>query len=196
MPDINEMGKVNANYGVCGITSSLYALYTHSPGQQQYFTSVGGRKAFVLGKIVEFLLQLKYTNTKMLKEIEAFTRKFDGYGGFNIDQYLKTYKSWSFSDSATDPPGDISVAIHPEAVVAFLRTSCNFRNAREIPLSQTRHEAIIGVTDGDPRFNVYKGLCHYVYKRGNTIYSWGQTFTSVADADTDFKACVMISMSG
>lgn len=196
MPGIDNMGKVNVNYGVCGFASSLYALYTHSPGSQVYLASAADKKLRVAAEIKTFLEILRAEDSKLRAEIETFTRSFGGsYSGFTIAEYIKSINSMTKSDALASSV-DISIALPPNAVVKYLRDICNLRSAKVVSSSTGRHEAIIGVADGDPKFTLYNGLCHYVYKRGKTIYSWGNQYTSLTDADASFTECVVISTSG
>jgi len=196
MPDINNMGKVNHDYGVCGFTSSLYALYTHSPGNQDYLSKAGDKKLRVAAEIKTYLQILKSEDSSLLAETAAFTRSFQGsYSGFTIAEYIRKINSMT-SSAATAESVDISIALPPDAVVKYLRDICNLRSAKIVDASASPHEAVVGVKNGDAKFKLYDGLCHYVYKRGSTIYSWGKQFTSVSDADASFSPCVMISTSG
>jgi len=54
-------------------------------------------------------------------------------------------------------------------------------------------DGIIGVADGGG-MKFYDGLCHYMYRHGGKIYSWGREFTSVAEADAKYQVVRLIKI--
>ena len=206
MPEINNIGQVNIDYGVCGFTSALYALYTQSPeNQQEYLSSAAKYKSRVAAEIKTFLKILEAegdasSENSLFKQITDFTRTFGGdYANFSIPQYVSAINTMTTGAAQADSV-DISIAMPPEGVVKYLREICNLNSAivdhRQQPWPK---EAIIGVRHGNTAAGMYDGLVHYVYRKEPTVYSWGKRFSDLAHAGQSqhrqYEACVMIAIS-
>lgn len=207
---LTDMGILNGEWGICGVTGSLYSLHVHSPGLKGKLAKTAKTDTMMVEMIAWYLTKLKADGAMdMWTEIEAFTRSFEGFEGFSLDAYHK--KANLAGDGM---PGaiygkahtDFSIALPPDAVVDFLRRICGFRNARVAwqanLLSQdaTPHlipgkEYIVGVIDTDMK--LYGGLCHYVYQAANgKVHSWGNVYDSVGEAGDGWGICTLISPSG
>jgi hypothetical protein len=62
-----------------------------------------------------------------------------------------------------------------------------------LSLFETGANGIIGVKRDDRP--MYGGLCHYMYRYGSKIYSWGNTYSSVKKANKDYTVILVISFS-
>ena len=78
---MDAMGTLNNPWGVCGFTSSLYALYENSPTLRGDLTSGAKVSTRVVAEIKSFLIQLEADgNSKTLAEIASFTSYLPGDG--------------------------------------------------------------------------------------------------------------------
>src|SRR5262245_42480931 len=86
---LDLMGWTNAGWGVCGFTSSFYAMYELNPGKQGLLLGAGIAHK-VLAEIKTYLMMLKAAGElTLLRDIEAFTASFSGFEKFTIDSYIK-----------------------------------------------------------------------------------------------------------
>ena len=181
---INAMGTLNNRWGVCGFTSSLYALYESSPSLRAELTDSAKVSTRVIAEIKSFLRQLEADgDALMLAEIATFTGTFPGFGGFTIAEYIRKINAVAAS-GASYAQGDFSIAMPPEAVVAYLKY-IGFRNARILAPTASlvgKTELVLGLADPDNKLVSYNGLAHYVYQKGAKIYTWGRQFDSIQDA--------------
>ena len=195
---MDAMGTLNNPWGVCGFTSSLYALYENSPTLRGELTSGAKVSTRVVAEIKSFLVQLEADgNSKTLAEIASFTSSFAGFGGFTIADYIRRINAVAAKNQSY-AKGDFSIAMPPEAVVAYLKY-IGFRNARVVT-DASKKELVLGVADPGGPLKQYGGLCHYLYKNDPTIYSWARKFPSVEKAaefaGKKYTVCAMISPHG
>ena len=190
----NDMGKMNIGWGICGFTSSLYALYEHNPTLRSSLAKGGKTGTRVLAEIKTYLRILQAEGeTTVLSDIEKFTKSFGGkFANFTVDSYIESINE--VVTSGANPNDDkYSVALPPGAVVDYLKRVCQFKDAKLVDLSAKGSEFILGVCGNDPKI-LYGGLEHYLYYLNGTIYSWGKTFTGkdlnegVAKAAAEVKA--------
>jgi hypothetical protein len=187
MGEIDSMGVSNKKYGVCGFTSSLYALYTRSPTSS---LAAGAQvDTRIMAEIKTYLTMLKADGrADLLAEIKDFTNTFPGFGGFTIDGYIEQIKA-----AVKSGIPNFSIAMTPSAVVDYLKRACEFKNAKEVALTDTSVELILGVRDAKGKSSPHKGLIHWVYYFNGTVFSWGEQFgggseaTSVAAAGKSKK---------
>lgn len=199
---LSDMGQKNDRWGVCGFTSSLYALYNNSPGLAHGdLSNVATSDIRFLNMIADYLDELQATGAAQLRQsIEAFTGSFPGYSGFSIDEYVRRIR-FIGTINATKAVGDFSLAMPPPTVVDFLKRRCGFGNAQVLGLADpARTEEVLGLSDPTGGLQQYGGLCHYVYKNAAGIHSWGDRFDDVAAAgagnpDTvGWTVCVRIAL--
>jgi len=176
--DINSMGKLNADQGICGFASSLYALYTHSPRKTEL--SEGAEvETRMLAEIKTYLKLLQADNrVDLMSAIQTFTRSFGGaYANFDLDKYIEQINAVANGGSV----GDFSIAMPPEAVVDYLRRACDFKSAKLLTGNMPDPaELILGLCS--TKMKMYNRLAHYVYQLNGTVYSWGMQFGSVQQA--------------
>src|SRR5687768_284235 len=90
LPKIDDMGVLNQGWGICGFSSSLYALYQNNPTQRLKLAEGGRTATMMLAEIKVYLktLQIEERND-LLQAIQTFTRSFGkGFSGFTIDGYI------------------------------------------------------------------------------------------------------------
>lgn len=190
---INAMGTLNNRWGVCGFNSSLYALYEHNPRKRADLTSAAKVDTRVAAEIKTFLKMLQAEgNAKLLSDIEAFTRSFGGKrAGFTIAGYIQKIDAEAAKEGGkfkAKMRPDLSLALPPHAVVAYLQKVAGFPGAKVVTdpvggnllTSSTANEQIIGIRD--PKMASYNGLAHWVYMNNGVVYSWGRQFTSIQQA--------------
>ncbi|HTW29557.1 MAG TPA: hypothetical protein VME92_20700 [Acetobacteraceae bacterium] len=198
--EMDSLGVLNQGWGICGFTSSFYAVYAQNPGIRGLVINAA-IPTRVLADIKTYLVGLKAAgNTKLLQEIEAFTRTFGvvgkcDFGKFTIDTYIERINGINGkSDAQLTGDANFSIAMPPQAVADYLTDIWQAECDLEVVNGGSGGVAdgIIGVTKGT--MQMYDGLCHYMYRRGNNIYSWGQVFNSVAAANKDFRVCRVIKI--
>ena len=199
---MKTMGVTNVDWGVCGFTSSLYAMYEQNPAARGML--INAPQAWsVLYEIEEYLELLQRQNdARMLSLIEGFTSSFKGFGDFTVKGYLKYIRD-NWTKYATTNSGDMnaaiqsdekfSIALPPDAVVDYLKRMWKIDTTARFTSSAS--DGIIGVKDASNKdMWMYGGLCHYLYQKNGKIWSWGEdSYTSVQAADADFSVCCMIS---
>lgn len=192
--DMEVIGKVNAGWGVCGITTAMYAMYEMNPAARPWL--VNAPRAFtVLSEIRGYLRLLQeFGGDKMIKDIETFTRTFGKpFEKFTVHWYIDyinqagdKYVNQSTGEEDKKIYGDakFSIGLHPEAVADYLKRRCGY--ASVIATTDTGGDGFVGVQNSsvDNSSKLYNGLCHWVYRKGGKIYSWGQSFDSLTDLNT------------
>jgi hypothetical protein len=92
MPDIDDMGIENSSQGICGFTSTLYAVYDNRPQLRQGLgNALGGqdRKTRMMAEIKTFLQMMKAeSNSAVLNQITELTRTFPRYQAWTVDSYI------------------------------------------------------------------------------------------------------------
>jgi hypothetical protein len=200
---INAMGTLNNRWGVCGFTGALYALYENSPTLRAELTDAAKISTRVIAEVKAFLVHLQADgDAQMLNEIAAFTRVFPGYEGFTIADYLRKVDAVA-ANGASYAKGDFSIAMPPDAVAAYLQY-IGFRNAQVLQpglATSGKSELLLGLADPPDSTKPHNNLCHWVYQKGATVYSWGRQFKSVEDAgqqggSSGWSTCVTVSPLG
>lgn len=208
---MQRMGKRNAGWGICGITSTFYAMYHTNPGARGLL--INAPKPYsVLAEIKTFLVTLKAEGkTDMLNDIKAFTRSFgvvDGtdFRDFTIDGYikyindsLKLYinKDTGEVEKAIKQDAKFSIGLPPEVVAEYARRVWGY--GATAAMNDQSGDAIVGVKDTSRwfnRFRMYGGLVHYLYRKNGQYYSWGNLpYASVTAADADFEICCSVKLT-
>ena len=202
------MGRRNESWGICGFTSSLYAMYQLNVTARPYLINAP-RPFSILAEIKTYLEMLYAGNqTDLLDEIERLTRSFGVVDGFDfgtftprsyilyinnsVDKYINKDTEQTNRDIVTDPK--FSIALPPQAVADYLQRIWGY--SCKVHKIDPGGDAIIGVLDStkDNSTKPYDGLCHYVYRKSGKIYSWGNVYSSLTDADADFVSCWFVSI--
>src|SRR4051812_3844213 len=101
---MKTMGALNKNWGVCGFTSTFYAMYELNRYRVDRAQIINAGRAFrLLAEIKTYLRTLQTEGkTLVLSEIEMFNQKFGDSAGdadavwrskFTIDEYIKLISS-------------------------------------------------------------------------------------------------------
>jgi hypothetical protein len=194
---IDLMGWTNVGWGVCGFTSSFYSMYELNPGKQGLLVGAGIAHK-VLAEIKTYLVMLKAAGElTMLQDIAAFTSSFRGYEKFTIDSYIQ-YINGSVSRTEEDIVADAkySIAMPPQAVVDYLARCWNQKATWSY--AGTAADGIVGVKDvNDKAMVMYQGLRHFLYRKNNKFYSWGENFGDLAEVNTkkkkNYSVCCVIA---
>lgn len=205
----NAMGMTNNFWGICGINSSLYALYENNPAMRNRLARGAVTPTMMLAEIKTFLRILQADGKQsILNAIESFTRTFEGFEAFTVRSYIEKINDAAVAVSGTRIGShreqtaqkallkdNFSIGLPPEAVVYYLQKICGFDKAKIADLSSTDTELVLGLyrDDGD-NMNVCDGLRHYVYYLNGTYYSWGKTFASIDQMKRNYGGiCYKIS---
>ncbi len=195
---IDNMGVMNQGWGICGFTSSLYALYTNKPSEQVKLAQGGGTPTMVLAEIKSYLRMLQADGRQdLLGGITSFTRSFGGvFAGFTIDDYIARIND-VVKIGANVGDAKFGIAMPPDAVVDYLKRICDFGGARLIGTGDACSECILGVYETANPGSMHKGLKHYLYSLNGTIYSWGNQFADVdAAMGAGWAVCYKIAIAG
>jgi hypothetical protein len=187
----DDMGVMNEGWGICGFTSSLYALYEHNPTERVNLAKGGSTGTRVLAEIKTYLRTLQAEGeTGLLGEIEAFTKTFGGiFTGFTVEGYIASINDVVVT-GANPRDAKYSIAMPPRAVVDYLKRICDFTNARLVGPGSGMSELILGVCRSGP--GMYNNLRHYLYLLNGIIYSWGKQFRGSDLSDSVAKAAAHV----
>ena len=200
--DIKSLGSANTFWGVCGFTSTFYSMYMLAPDRA---LAIGaGIASKVLAEIKTYLITLRGEGkTDLLQQIEKFTQSFGtvngtDFGKFKIEDYIQLINSAvGKSDADIQKEPRYSIALPPQAVADYVRKI--WGKQAEICMAQGNVRAggngIVGVKKTNGTMREYGGLCHWMYQHEQKIYSWGKSFDSVKDANTDYELCWLIKIT-
>jgi hypothetical protein len=195
MPAIDAMGKENAKHGICGFTSTLYAVHDSRPALHEGLDRAldkETRRIRTMAEIKTFLEIMRGTGkATVLADITELTRTFPGYGSWTIESYIEKIDNFD--------TGDYSIAMPPESTMEYMRTAWDMRPVltdQVIP-----GDVILGLTRTGAPVNRWKNLAHYVYQSAaGRIYSWGKQFDSMEDVNTkrdrDYSVVYRIMVHG
>jgi hypothetical protein len=197
MPGIDDMGMANKAHGVCGFTSTLYMVHKHRPGLHKRLDKALGdkkqmRNTRMQAEIKTFLRMMQANGeANMLNDIVELTRTFPNCGKWTIEGYIEDI------DKGRDDTA-YSIALPPEAVIAYARTMWNLRAYQKD--DDVPGDAILGLTRSGI-VNRWSNLAHYVYRDGaNRLYSWGEQFANLQLAseykDVNYSVVSRIMLHG
>ncbi len=159
---IQDLSEANTNWGICGFVAAFAAMNVEGK-------VIGVPKEDLRGIFVSSIRKFldNPSNKDLGKEIETFTRTFDGFGQFSLKDFLE--RSWNLNVK-TDTFG---IAMPPNGVIAFLQQH-KLQGAREVnPPNPKSSNIILGLGKGDK--TAYKGLKHWVFKFDETqVYNGGK----------------------
>ena len=207
---MTRLGVTNEDWGVCGFTSSLYAMYELNPATRPRI--VNATAAYhILAEIKTYLMMLKAEGSSLLNEIRDFTRTFGAdYANFDIDAYIARISEAAATGLSrhqvlSDPL--YSIALPPKAVADYVERIWSWKTAiAEFAVGTGGGDGIIGVSSSECDATTgakkpYHGLEHYLYRSGGKVYSWGQSFSSVQAASRGgaggvvWRVCYVISVA-
>ncbi len=201
--EMTGLGATNSKWGVCGFTSTIYAMYQMNPAvRPQVINATSGFS--VLAEIKTYLSLLRAERSPLLEEITAFTRSFGGkHENFSIESYVAQVGGAVDSDLETilaDPT--YGIAMPPAAVADYVRRIWQWQaTVSEYSFLSGDGDGIIGVTPAAfYTSQMYRGLRHFMYRSGGRIYSWGKSFGSVQQASdwgaggVGWRVCYVIAV--
>ncbi len=208
------LGNLNQGWGVCGFTSTFYAMYQANPAVRGWLVNASEVYS-VLYEITDYLQALQAAQSPLLKDITAFTRSFGPpYDKFTIDNYIRevetqsenTRKWLAYGNDQNRQQNDkalrgasalFGIAMPPQAVADYIERMWKWKaTITEFGASGTTEDAIIGVKNPtNTAMTMYNGLCHYLYRGGGVYYSWGERFDSLAKAADHVKATYAVVYS-
>ena len=180
---IDDVGTLNNPWGICGVTSSLYAVYNHSPSSAG-IDAKAKDPIWVMNEIKSYLESLKfYGETQLLNDITEFTRCFgDQFKSWSLEKYVNRVLNKSGPGFLPLENAKFSVAMPPHAVIDYLKRRCSFLHAKQVPLTPMAAESIIGVYSNARPSGMYGNLRHYFYQKNGTYYSWGLQYPDLTSA--------------
>jgi hypothetical protein len=173
---MKSMGNTNADWGVCGFTSSFYAMWKLEKAARGRL--INAPEPFnVLAEIKTYLRMLQAEgNQTALQAIEKFCQSFgEPFAKFTVDGYCdRISAAVQRSDIEIKSDELFGIGIPPDYVADYLRRMWGYTSTViEVPAgSDPGGEAIIGMTVEGSK-TLYNGLVHYMYRGKNLIYSWG-----------------------
>ena len=176
------MGLENYDQGVCGICAVLYAVYMDRRDLRSPLAEKLGIGASPREFIQYEIYGLLASYPELHKEIQAFTQKFTKYEEFSIDYYMSALPSKKTS-------GDYSIALPIVAIVQYLKTWNIDATVNMSPQSSALPDrCILGLERSG------LGLRHYVYKKGEKIFSYGMKFNNFESFSRtrDYTLCCSI----
>ena len=193
-----DLGKTNSHWGVCGFTSTFYAMWgLDAPGARAAL--INAPKAFnVLAEIKTYLRTLQAEAAmEKLKEITDFTRSFGHpFDRFTVDNYIaRINEAVSQTEDQIKEEELFGIALPPKCVADYAQRI--WSREYDIIMGDAGGDGIIGVKSSEyPKMTAYKGLCHWMYRYNNRIYSWGDSHDSVTAADPTYTVIWTLRLKG
>lgn len=189
------MGQTNNHWGVCGFTSTFYAMYETRRGNRGMLIGAGVATR-VLAEIKTYLVMLKAAGEKtLLGDIQAFCQTFAGFGAWTIDDYIaRVNKAVNMSEADIKQEKMYSIGMPPYAVADYLKRAWS-QDSDVLVLPQdgdSGGDGIIGVRRTDLDMKAHSGLCHWMYRTNGVIHSWGNTYNSVSAANAKYVTVRLI----
>ncbi len=207
-----SMGNLNRGWGICGFTSTFYAMYQANPAARGALINASDVFS-VLYEITDYLKLLQSSGSPLVGEIERFTKSFGPpYHTFTVPNYIASvdaasttmsrYISLASLTGAQNEAQRMSnnalfgIGLPPQAVADYIERVWKWRaTIIEYGAESSIEDALVGVRDiKDTKMKLYHGLCHYLYRSNNKFYSWGFEYPSLAKADENFKICYAITI--
>lgn len=209
---MESLGELNQGWGICGFTSTFYAMYHANPAARGWL--VNATQVYsVLYEISDYLKTLQAAQSPLLKDITAFTRSFGApYDKFTVDGYIQAVDTASEDtrqildfgwDSFTVAHEEtlrsdklFGIAMPPQAVADYIERMWKWRaTITEFNPGNLADDAIVGVRNVKiTTARLYHGLCHYLYRGGGKYYSWGKEFSSLAATGKPYAICYAITI--
>lgn len=192
---MKSMGVTNSAWGVCGFTSSFYAMWKLEKGSRPQLINAP-RPFSVLAEIKTYLRMLQAEgNRTAIDAIEKFCQSFGPpFDVFTVDGYCDHVSaSVSLTEQQILDDALFSIGMPPTYVADYLQRMWGYSSkVIEVPPgSDNGGDAIIGMIvkrgTKDPGGRVvktlYNRLVHYMYRRKGLIYSWGDDpYATIQDA--------------
>lgn len=196
---VASISSLNAKIGICGVVSTIAAVYEKRPGAQQLIndrtSSRDGSLAYVYEIICGYLSYLQeYGEDEVIQETEAITKSF---GGVYANWTVKGYLSRGMREEEKRG-GGFAMALTPNGILALLE----FLGMRGVNLGKdVPGDAIVGLTRKEAPINRWGNLAHWAYRYSNgTWLNHGTTYDSLEAlskaAGRDYQEIIWISVHG
>jgi hypothetical protein len=201
---MDKMGTINKGWGVCGFTSTFYAMFAQNKGKRAELANAN-RAFSVLAEIKSYLMMLKAENSQLLGDITRFTQSFGGaFANFDVDTYIaKINGSVGKSEGEIMADSGFGIAMPPPAVKDYIERMWGAKATIEQMKANSppAGNGIVGVTRGLYPAGAtlplpHDGLRHWMYQHAGKIFSWGSVFDDVVSADSQgvWTVCVFIKV--
>ncbi|MEM6913183.1 MAG: hypothetical protein AAF511_04320 [Pseudomonadota bacterium] len=196
---IAPMGNVNSDVGICGFASALMAIHD-ADGLANDLQGAAFQTATLpkrLCKEIQQFLQglVGAGETNLIQSIEAFTRSFgDDYATFSVAQYLNFDFDSISMDNWRAVRSRFDVALPPQVLLRYLQNRWGLPAARMIGVGEDTDKYIVGVREKSKQREEYNGLVHWMYVSNGRVFSWGDQFDSITEADADFEEVYRIAI--
>ncbi len=209
---MESLGELNGGWGICGFTSTFYAMYQANPGSRGWL--VNATQVYsVLYEISDYLKALQAAQSSLLKDITNFTQSFGHpYDTFTVDNYIKSVDTASentrqildfgfdaFTQSHEQALRDdklFGIAMPPQAVADYIERMWKWKaTITDFKAADLTSDAIVGVRNvTNTNMKLYNGLCHYLYRGSGKYYSWGKSYSSLAAAKASYEIVYAITI--
>jgi len=205
---MKSLGQLNEGWGVCGFTSTFYAMYRQNPAARPWI--VNATQVFsVLYEITDYLEALKAAQSPLVKAIEDFTQSFGGvHAAFTVDKYIERVNTASETARQTLSVDDenlqtdlkkqelFGIGLPPLAVADYVERMWKWKaTVIQTASASQSSRSIVGVRDvTSTKMTMYNGLCHYLYHGNSGYYSWGNRYSTLEKADKDYAICYVIKI--
>ena len=192
-----EMSALNKKIGICGVLSTIAAIYVTRPGVRSGVDCHTGDSAnslnYVYDIICGFLSYLDENNeNEVMQETEAITKSFGGhYAAWTVKGYLTRGR---LEEDAKG--GAYAMALTPKGILALLEFlgMTGVWNKNDVV-----GDAVIGLTRKGAPINQWGNLAHWTYRtaKGQWLNN-GNVYNSLADlnlaAGRDYQEIYWISV--
>lgn len=192
-----SLGVMNAGWGICGFTSTFYAMHHRSPGTRPWL--INATQAYsVLYEIRDYLVSIQ--GTQLETDIRVFTRSFGPpHDTFTFDNYIRLIDTASATLKESEDIVDderFGIGMPPHCVADYVTRAWKWKaTVQDLSTPATITDAIVGVTMDWNAGKPYHGLCHYLYRGKHKYYSWGNEYVSLAKAMPGASICYAITIS-
>jgi len=191
-----DLGIMNEGWGVCGFTSTFYAMHHVNPASRAWLINASHAYS-VLYEIRDYLMMVK--NTQLETDIQEFTRSFGPpHDTFTFDSYIRRIDKASAKLKESEDIKDdeqYGIGMPPHAVVDYIARVWKWKaSVKDFTNPGMITDAIVGVTMDWSGGKPYHGLCHYLYRGKHKYYSWGEEFPSLNKAMPGASICYAITV--
>ncbi len=194
-----DISRLNTSIGICGVVSTLAAVYSMRPGVQHSVNIQTSESSdaltYVYDIICGFLSYLEENGDKeVIQETEAITKSFGGvYSSWTVTGYLTRGRREEDLKG-----GRYAMALTPNGILALLEFLGlrGVRSDKDVP-----GDAIIGLTRSGAPTNNWGNLAHWTFRSSaGTWLNHGANYTSLSAlnqaASRDYSAITWISVHG
>lgn len=196
---IPEISTLNERIGICGVVSTIAAVYAARPGAKETIdnsTKNGSSSlVYVYDIICGFLSYLtQHDELEVLQETEAITKSFGGhYATWTVIGYLTRGRLEEHTKA-----GGYAMALTPKGILALLEFLGMWGVLASGPVVG---DAIIGLTRPGAPSNKWNNLAHWAYRSADgTWLNNGKRYSSLdalgKSVGKDYSEVYYISVHG